>query len=64
VAWWAEIFEVPCVAFAETADQAAELARAGADFIALGAALWNDRERVETIIAETAARISAPERIA
>jgi thiamine-phosphate pyrophosphorylase len=64
VAWWAEIFEVPCVAFAETADQAAELARAGADFIALSAAVWNDRERVETVIAEAAARISAPERIA
>jgi thiamine-phosphate pyrophosphorylase len=64
VAWWAEIFEVPCVAFAETADQAAELARAGADFIALGAAIWNDRERVETVIAEAAARISAPGRIA
>jgi thiamine-phosphate pyrophosphorylase len=64
VAWWAEIFEIPCVAFAETADQAAELARAGADFIALSAAVWNDRERVETIIAEAAACISAPERIA
>ena len=47
VAWWAEIFEIPCVAFAETADQASELARAGADFIALGAAVWSDRARVE-----------------
>ncbi len=64
VAWWAEIFEIPCVAFAETADQALELARAGADFIALGAAVWRDPQRIETVIAEAAARISAPERIA
>ena len=61
VAWWAEIFEIPCVAFAETADQAEELAGTGADFILLGAAVWSDPQRV---IAEAAARISAPERIA
>jgi thiamine-phosphate pyrophosphorylase len=36
VAWWSEIFEVPCVAFdVETADDAAAVARAGADFVAL-----------------------------
>lgn len=36
VAWWAEIFEVPCVAFdVETADQARDLAEAGADFVAV-----------------------------
>jgi thiamine-phosphate pyrophosphorylase len=61
VAWWAEIFEIPCVAFAETADQAAELTRAGADFIALGAAIWSDPQRA---IAQAAARISALERTA
>ncbi len=64
VAWWAEIFEIPCVAFAETADQASALARAGADFIALSDAVWSDPERVETVITEAAARISAPEPIA
>ena len=63
VVWWAEIFEIPCVAFAETADQAEELARAGADFIALGAAVWSDPRRVAAVIAEAAARISAPEPI-
>ena len=64
VAWWAEIFEIPCVAFAETAEQALGLARAGADFIALGAAVWRDPRHVETVVAEAAARISAPEPIA
>ena len=36
VAWWAEIFEVPCVAFdVETAEEASALSWAGADFIAV-----------------------------
>lgn len=34
--WWSEIFEVPCVAFDVTdLDDAAELADAGADFVAI-----------------------------
>ncbi len=40
VGWWAEIFETPCVAYAATLDDAAALAAAGADFIALGDVLW------------------------
>jgi thiamine-phosphate pyrophosphorylase len=36
IAWWAEVFEVPVVAFdVETAEDARHLARAGADFIAV-----------------------------
>ena len=36
VAWWADIFQVPCVAFdAESAEEAQRLAAAGADFVAL-----------------------------
>jgi thiamine-phosphate pyrophosphorylase len=40
VAWWAEIFETPCVACADTISAAGELADAGADFVALGEAIW------------------------
>jgi thiamine-phosphate pyrophosphorylase len=40
VGWWAEIFETPCVAYAETIAAAGALADAGADFIALGEAIW------------------------
>jgi len=36
VAWWAEVFEVPCVAFAASLDEVEPLAAAGADFVALG----------------------------
>jgi len=40
VGWWAEIFETPCVAYADTISAAGELADAGADFVALGEAIW------------------------
>jgi thiamine-phosphate pyrophosphorylase len=40
VAWWAEIFETPCVAYADTIAAAGTLADAGTDFIALGEAIW------------------------
>jgi thiamine-phosphate pyrophosphorylase len=42
IAWWAEVFEAPCVAFAASADEVAPLAKAGADFVALGDWLWRD----------------------
>lgn len=44
VGWWAEIFTVPCVAFARSLDDVAPLAAAGADFIALGDAVWRHDE--------------------
>jgi thiamine-phosphate pyrophosphorylase len=45
VAWWAEIFEPPCVAFdVESIEQAANLASAGADFVALTAPLGTPSE--------------------
>jgi thiamine-phosphate pyrophosphorylase len=40
VAWWAEIFETPCVAYADTIETTGALADAGADFVALGEAIW------------------------
>lgn len=54
IGWWAEIFEVPCVALdVENPDEAAQLADAGADFvgIALGAGepVAEIRERVGAI---------------
>ena len=40
VGWWAEIFETPCVAYAARLEDVAALAAAGADFVALGDAVW------------------------
>ena len=47
VAWWAEIFETPCVAYAESIEAVGRLARAGADFVALDGAIWNASSPVE-----------------
>jgi thiamine-phosphate pyrophosphorylase len=41
VAWWAEIFKVPCVAYAGSLDEVGPLAEARAEFVALGDAVWN-----------------------
>lgn len=41
VSWWAEIFETPCVAYADAISAAGELARAGADFVAVDEAIWS-----------------------
>ena len=41
LAWWSEIFVVPCVAWnVETLEEAAHLARLGADFVALAPSIW------------------------
>jgi thiamine-phosphate pyrophosphorylase len=41
--WWAELFELPCVGFAATLDEASEFAGAGADFVLVGDFIWADR---------------------
>ena len=42
VAWWAEVFEAPCLAYAGAPEEVAPLVKAGADFVALGDWLWHD----------------------
>lgn len=39
-AWWAEIFETPCIAVAAAADEIAPLAATGAEFVGLESGLW------------------------
>ena len=41
-AWWAEIFETPCIAVAAQAAEVAGLAATGAEFVALESGLWLD----------------------
>jgi thiamine-phosphate pyrophosphorylase len=64
VAWWAELFEIPCVAYAGGLDEIEPLAAAGADFIALGAALFGDSRGLEAALADAAARLAVAEGIA
>ncbi len=42
VAWWAEIFFTPCVAFARSLEEVGPLVAAGADFVMLGDCVWSD----------------------
>ena len=45
LSWWATMFELPCVAIGGiTPDNARPLIEAGADFIAVCGAVWNDPE--------------------
>ncbi len=40
--WWAEIFNTPCVAYANSFVEAEALAKTGADFVMLGDCIWSD----------------------
>jgi thiamine-phosphate pyrophosphorylase len=64
IAWWAEIFNVPCVAYAGKLDEVAPLAQAGADFVALGDAVWSDPRGVGAALADAAHALAAIAEIA
>ena len=55
VGWWAEIFETPCVAYAESAEAARRLAAAGADFVAADDLVWSAPSPAEAVGALSAA---------
>ena len=55
--WWAELFEIPCVAYAAHKDEVAPLAQTGADFIALGDWIWSAPDGAAAAIADAAASI-------
>jgi thiamine-phosphate pyrophosphorylase len=63
VAWWAEVFEVPCVGYAASSDEVAPLVAAGADFIALDF-LWRDKHQIAATISEASRHLRLPEPIA
>ena len=57
-AWWAEIFETPCVAYAPGIEAVEALAATNAEFVALGDAVWSHPDGPAAGI-EAAARILA-----
>jgi len=61
VVWWAELFELPCVGYAENLDEIAPLVSAGADFVALGAFALSDPNGASAIIQAAAELLSAAE---
>jgi thiamine-phosphate pyrophosphorylase len=61
IEWWAAVFEIPCVGFAATLDEAGPLATAGADFVALGESIWDDPRGPSAAVADAATRLGVPE---
>jgi thiamine-phosphate pyrophosphorylase len=57
VEWWSGIFNVPCVAYAASLDEIAPLATAGADFVALGDAVWRDARGPASAMRDAAAAL-------
>ena len=55
LAWWAELFQPPCIGYAATADEIRPLAQAGADFVALGEWIWTQPGGTDAAVAAVAA---------
>ena len=61
VEWWAEVFQAPCVGFAQTLEEITPLARAGGDFIALGDLVFADPRGPSLTLAAAAERLKLAE---
>jgi thiamine-phosphate pyrophosphorylase len=57
VTWWAEVFEIPCVAYAAALDEIHALA--AAEFVALGEWVFSDPRGPAAAIADATARLAA-----
>lgn len=58
VGWWSSIFNVPCVGFAHSFADIERIALAGADFVAVGEAVWSDARGPAAAVAEAAALLA------
>jgi len=61
--WWAEIFETPCVAYAPSLEAVAPLAATGAEFVALGDAVWNHPDGPAAAVRQALEAIAAVEAV-
>lgn len=61
VEWWAEVFQIPCVGFATSLDEVEPLAKAGAEFIALGDFVFDGSRPAREIVASAAALLARTE---
>lgn len=62
-AWWAEIFNVPCVAVAARPDDVGELARTGAEFVGLRDGLWDAPDAIAATLRAAEAALRLPEAV-
>ena len=61
VAWWAEVFEIPCVGYVASLDEIAPMVAAGADFVALGDFLWGSAREIPAMMSEASRYLRLPE---
>jgi thiamine-phosphate pyrophosphorylase len=61
VAWWAEVFEIPCVGYAASLDEVEPLAAAGAEFIALGDWALADERAIAATVRDAMRRLAVTE---
>jgi len=61
VAWWAEVFEIPCVGFAAGLEEIDALVGAGADFIAVGDWVLTDARGPAAALTDIATQLAAAE---
>ena len=59
VEWWAQLFQLPCIGYAAAADEIRPLAKAGADFVALGEWIWQEPGGAKIAVAAAADNIAA-----
>jgi thiamine-phosphate pyrophosphorylase len=63
VAWWAELFEVPCVGYAASLAEVDLLGRIGADFVAVGDCIFADARGPAAALADAVQRLSLTETV-
>lgn len=58
VAWWAELFEIPCVGYASNLEEIGALATAGADFVGLDSFVWKHERGPAEAVKAAASRLA------
>ena len=61
ISWWAEVFEAPCVGYAGSLYEIGPLAKAGADFVAVGDWVFADPRGIAQAMADAASRLTVIE---
>jgi thiamine-phosphate pyrophosphorylase len=59
LAWWAELFQPPCIGYAAYTDEVGPLAQAGADFVALGEWIWREPGGADKAVAAASKILAA-----
>ncbi len=59
--WWAEIFNVPCIGVAHDLSEVDALAKSGAEFVALGASIFDDPRGPAAAVAQAQAALDRAE---